>query len=301
MDYSDIRIFMAVAEYGSVSRAAEKLGYVQSNVTARIRSLEKQIGHPLFHRHRRGMTLNPEGRKLLDYGEQMMKLMNEMRKAFEDENDPAGSLLIGSVETVVGLPEILSLYYRQNAKVELSLVTGVTEKLAEEVIAWKLDGAFVSGSTLMPQLEQIPVFEEELVLVCGTNREEAQVVESGIELLHLPLLVFPEGCGYRAKLQQWAHSERIEALRVLEFGTLETILGTVVAGLGITLVPRAAVDKLEREGLVRLFSIPKPYRNVSVVYIRRVDAYLGEAERKFIQVIQEVRERRMEAAELLKP
>ena len=296
MDFSDIRIFMAVAEYESVSKAAEELGYVQSNVTARIRSLEQEIGHPLFHRHRRGMTLNAEGRKLRAYGEQMTKLMNEMKKAFEDENDPAGSLLIGSVETVVGLPDILSLYYRQNTKVDLSLVSGVTETLIEDVLAWKLDGAFVSGPIDAQQMDQVPVFEEELVLVCSTNREEAQQVDSVEELLHLPLLVFPTGCGYRAKLQQWMQTQRIAPSKVMEFGTLETIIGTVIAGLGITLVPRASVARYEREGQVRLFQIPEPYRHVSVVYVRRGDAYMGEAERRFLQTIEEVRERRMETA-----
>ncbi|MGZ9583470.1 LysR family transcriptional regulator [Paenibacillus marinisediminis] len=293
MDFSDIHIFMSVAEHGSVSRAAEELGYVQSNVTARIRSLEQEIGHPLFHRHRRGMTLNAEGRKLMMYGDQMMKLMNEMRKAFQNENDPAGQLLIGSVETVVDLPDILSLFHRRNTKVDLSLLTGVTEKLTEDVLGWKLDGAFVTGPVVTPQIDQVPVFEEELVLVCGTNREESLRARSGEELLHLPLLVFPKGCGYRAKLQLWMQAERIAPHKVMEFGTLETILGTVVAGLGITLVPRAAVDKLEREGAVRLFPIPKPYQAVSVVYIRRIDAYMGEAERKFLQTIAEIRERRI--------
>nr|WP_275444770.1 LysR family transcriptional regulator [Paenibacillus sp. ACRRX] len=285
---SDIHIFKAVAEQGSVSRAAEQLGYVQSNVTARIRTLEQEIGHPLFHRHRRGMTLNAEGRKLLVYAERMLLLITEMRKAFQNPEDPSGSLLIGSVETVVGLPDILSLYHRKYAKVDLSLMTGVTEKLIEEVLELKLDGAFVSGPIQEPNIEQHPVFEEELVLVCSTNRDELAQLRDVRELLHLPLLVFRQGCGYRAKLRQWMQAERVTPHKVMEFGTLETIIGTVVAGLGITLVPRAAVEKLEREGLVKLYTIPEQFRYVSVLYIRRMDAYLGEVERKFMETIHEV-------------
>ncbi|WP_028546030.1 LysR family transcriptional regulator [Paenibacillus taiwanensis] len=288
MDLSDIHIFKAVAEQGSVSRAAEQLGYVQSNVTARIRTLEQEIGHPLFHRHRRGMTLNAEGRKLLVYAERMLLLISEMRKAFQNPEDPSGSLLIGSVETVVGLPDILSLYHRKYAKVDLSLMTGVTEKLIEEVLELKLDGAFVSGPIHEPNIEQHPVFEEELVLVCSTSRDELSQLRDVRELLHLPLLVFRQGCGYRAKLRQWMQAERVTPHKVMEFGTLETIIGTVVAGLGITLVPRAAVEKLEREGLVKLYTIPEQFRYVSVLYVRRMDAYLGEVERKFMETIDEV-------------
>ncbi|MCQ6557441.1 LysR family transcriptional regulator [Paenibacillus mendelii] len=293
MNIGDIRIFMAVVEQGSVSRAAEQLGYVQSNVTARIRSLEQEIGRPLFHRHRRGMTLNVEGRKLVTYGQQLMRLMSEMNKAFQDEDDPAGSLRIGLVETVVGLPDILSAYYRQYKQVELSIVTDVSGRLMEDVLDWKLDGAFIAGPVDVPILEQVPVFEEELVLVCGTIREESHTVQTGRELLGLPMLVFNQGCGYRARLQRWALEEGLPPLKIMEFGTLETIIGTVVAGLGVTLVSRASVEKLEREGSVRLFAIPEPYRHISFIYIRRSDAYLGEAERKFIQLISETKRSKM--------
>lgn len=293
MDVSDIHIFMAVVEHGSVSRAAEEMGYVQSNVTARIRLLEQEIGHPLFHRHRRGMMLNAEGRKLLYYAERMTQLMNEMRKAFQDTDDPAGSLLIGSVETVVGLPDILSLFYQKYSKVDLSLVTGVTEKLTEEVLEYRLDGAFVSGPVTAANVEQHPVFDEELVLVCGRGVMEGQMRADHVrELLHRPLLVFRKGCGYRAKLEEWLQQEGISPTKVMEFGTLETIIGTVVAGLGITVVPRAAISKLEEEGALRVFRIPRPFNKVSVVYIRRGDAYLGEAERRFMETIEEIRTRR---------
>ncbi|UVI33639.1 LysR family transcriptional regulator [Paenibacillus spongiae] len=288
MNIGDIRIFMAVVEHGSVSRAAEELGYVQSNVTARIRSLEQEIGRPLFHRHRRGMTLNVEGRKLVTYGEQLLRLMNEMNKAFQDGDDPAGLLRIGLVETVVGLPDILSAYHRRYKQVDLNLAIGVSGRLIEDVLEWKLDGAFVAGPVDAPILDQVPVFEEELVLVCGTVREEAHAARSGRELLDLPMLVFNQGCGYRARLQRWVQSEGLAPMKIMEFGTLETIIGTVVAGLGVTVLSRASVEKLEREGLVRLFDIPEPYRHVSFIYIRRSDAYLGEAERKFIQTISEL-------------
>lgn len=285
MDVSDIRIFMAVARLGSVSKAANELGYVQSNITARIRSIEQEIGRPLFHRHRRGMTLNVEGRKLLTYGDKLLKLMNEINHAFQDENDPSGTLKIGLVEGVPGLPDLLSVFHRNFKKVDLSIVSGVSEDLIEEVLEWKLDGALVAGPVHVPYIDQIPLFEDEIVLVCGTSREESRQIQSVEELLHLPFLVFKEGCRFRAGLQKWAYAEGIAPLKKMEFGTLETILGTVIAGLGVTLLSRTPMKKLEKEGLVRLFQIPEEYRHVSFVYIRRSDAYLGEAERRFINTV----------------
>ncbi|MFQ6390512.1 LysR family transcriptional regulator [Priestia aryabhattai] len=292
MEVEDIRIFMAVAEYGSVSLAADKLGYVQPNVTARIRSLERKIGHPLFHRHRRGMTLNVEGRKLLTYGEQMMRLMDEIHKAFQDERNLVGSLCIGLVETVVGFPEIISSYHNKYKNVDISLESGVSTQLIEKVLKFQLDGAFVAEPVNVSMLDQIPAFDEEIVLVCSANANEngKEQIQSARELLHLPFILFNEGCQYRERVQQWLKEEQIVSPKIMEFATLETIMGTVVSGLGVTLIARSLAERYEREGLVQLFSIPEPYRNLRIVYVRRSDSYLGVTEREFIKIISEVRE-----------
>lgn len=124
MEISDLRIFQAVAELGSVSKAAKELNYVQSNVTARIQQMELKLGTELFYRHRRGMSLNPEGKKLLGYTQKILAMMEEMKLAFQDEEDPSGPLLVGSVETVSCLPDILSAYHKKYPRVDLSLMTG---------------------------------------------------------------------------------------------------------------------------------------------------------------------------------
>ncbi|MGH6886252.1 MAG: LysR family transcriptional regulator, partial [Geminicoccales bacterium] len=67
MDAADLKVFEAVARLGGMNRAAAELHTVQSNVTARIRTLEARLGTPLFQRHSRGVTLTAAGRRLLPY------------------------------------------------------------------------------------------------------------------------------------------------------------------------------------------------------------------------------------------
>ena len=67
MEFSSLQIFLAVAREGGVSKAAQKLNYVQSYVTARIRKLEEELGASLFHRRPRGMSLTPAGEVLVQY------------------------------------------------------------------------------------------------------------------------------------------------------------------------------------------------------------------------------------------
>jgi DNA-binding transcriptional LysR family regulator len=87
-------------------------------------------------------------------------------------------------------------------------------------------------------------------------------------------------------LEAWYRDQNITPQRVLEFGTLETILQSVVAGLGITFVPRSAVAHLLDRGKIRSYSLPDAYSKIKTVFIRRADAYLTSTMEKFIETIE---------------
>lgn len=279
MELRDLRVFRAVAENGSISGAAKELNYVQSNVTARIQSLENKLQTPLFYRQSRGMILNSEGKRLLIYANKILTMVDEMMETFQDPDHPRGSLHIGSVETVVKLPSILSRYHHQFPQVGLSMVTGVTSHLINEVVEGNLDGAFVIAPVQHPQLKQEIVCEEELVLIA--NAQSTSIEEVKTE----PLLVFGAGCAYRARLRQWLEAEGFSPRQEMEFGTLETILGSVVAGLGITLVPQLTVKHLAEEGAIRCYPIPKQYSKITTLFIYRSGAYMTNALSKFVETI----------------
>lgn len=280
MEIKDLEIFQMVAEKGTISEAAKKLGYVQSNVTMRIQKLEDEMNTPLFNRHRRGMSLTPEGKKLLTYSKKILRLSDEMKKAVQSKEEPSGKLDIGTVETVIQLPQILSSFIKRYKNVDLSLFTGVTETLEEEVLHHKLDGAFVTESDFHPDLVSHEVFREELVLISDTRTVALE------ELKEKPFLCFSEGCGYRARLEAWYRDQNITPQKVLEFGTLETILQSVAAGLGVTFVPRSAVTQLVRNGQIHDYTLPDQYSKIKTVFIRRADAYLTSTMEKFIETIE---------------
>ncbi|WP_156291060.1 LysR family transcriptional regulator [Oceanobacillus salinisoli] len=281
MEIKDLLIFQSVARNGSISKAAEELCYVQSHVTARIKSLESHLQTQLFHRHSRGTTLNSEGKKLLAYTEKILFMLDNMTEAFQDSDSPSGTLEIGTVETVMKLPTILSAYHRNYPKVDLSLRTGVSEELIGQVLQCKLDGAFVTGFGKHPDMEQVEVFQEKLVLI--SDNQEADFND----LKNKPLLVFNSGCSYRERLVEWLRDEGVINPKVMEFGTLETILGSVISGLGISLIPQSTVNKLELMGAIQCHEIPPNYSNISTVFIRRADSYLTNTMEKFIETINE--------------
>lgn len=284
MEFKDLEIFQLVAEKGTVTEVAKELNYVQSNITSRIQKLEAELNTSLFNRHRRGMVLTPEGKKLLSYSQKILLLNAEMKRAVLNENEPVGKLEIGTVETVYHLPNIISSYLKKYKSVELSLISGVTEKLKEEVLLHKLDGAFVTESIDHPDLISYEVFDEELVLISAMQNLSME------QLQDEPFLCFKKGCGYRARLEKWYENQKVKPRKVLEFGTLETILRSVAMGLGVSFVPRSAVAHLEKTGEIMCHQLPATYSQVKTVFIRRRDSYLTATIEKFIETIEHNRD-----------
>src|ERR1700710_3322396 len=101
MDLSDLSIFSAVVREGSVTRAAESLHRVQSNVTTRIRQLEEDLSVALFIREGKRLHLAPAGQVLLGYAERLLALAEEARGAVHDEQ-PRGTFRLGAVENTAG-------------------------------------------------------------------------------------------------------------------------------------------------------------------------------------------------------
>lgn len=165
MELADLRFFEAVARLGGMTRAAEELHTVQSNVTARVRALEKCLGAKLFERHSGGVTLTEAGRRLLPYAQRISRLLRDAARAARDDGTPQGTLTIGSLETTaaVRLAPVLAEYARAHPQVDLIVSPGTTCELVTAVLQGSIDGAFVCGPVLDPELDQQQMFREELV------------------------------------------------------------------------------------------------------------------------------------------
>lgn len=277
----DLIIFETVASKGSFSQAAQALNYVQSNITSRIQKLEQTLDTKLFIRHQKGITLTNEGEKLLTYAKKILSLVDEMKWIASNETSPTGKLDIASVETVIQLPLILSKYVKKYKDVDLTLSTGVSAELKHKVLQYELDGAFVTKSENIEDddLHMIEVFHETLVIITSKSQNSFE------EIMTLPLIRFSDGCGYREKLDEYLSDHNIMPTKVMELGTLETTLGSVISGLGIAYVPYAAVKEYESKGLIRCYPLPKKYSHITTVFIYRNDDYMTPALQTFIDTV----------------
>lgn len=277
MDIKDLRIFKMVAELGSVSQAAVQLNYVQSNVTARIKQLEAELHTELFFRHKRGMILNSEGKRLLEYAEEILERCDKIKREFLNQHSPLGILHLGIVETMISLPGILSSFIDKHPNVNMDLQVGVSENLCQEVVNFKLDGAFVTGPVKHPFIDSCEVFREELIIA---TKNPSFAIEDAAKI---PLLLFNKGCRYRERLEGWLKEEGVVPQKIMQFGTFDTIIGSVAAGIGMTIVPRSSVSTLLQEGKLKGYQVPEPFNEISTVFIHRKDTYITNTLQLFIR------------------
>src|SRR5581483_6058720 len=204
VELTDLQTFSAVARTGGITRAAEELNTVQSNVTQRVKALEAEIGTALFERHSRGMTLTGAGRRLLPYAQRMAALSREAMLAARDDGEPKGPLAIGSMETTaaVRLPALLAEFHRRLPAVRLTLKTATTADLVAAVLDGALDGAFVAGPIEHADLTATLAFREELVLVSAKRFNNLAALRAGTAESGPTALVFRTGCTYRQRLEQ---------------------------------------------------------------------------------------------------
>jgi DNA-binding transcriptional LysR family regulator len=262
MELVALRTFQAVVEEGGILAASRKLNTVQSNVTSRIRRLEEELGAELFFRKGRGLELAPSGRVLLDYARRMLLLERQTSTAVRQVGEGTGELRIGTMETFAALhlPKALKAVKTRHPQLELRVLTDTSSALIEKVLAHKIDCAFVGGPVLHPDIQFDELVIEELV----------QISAKGANPALQPLILFREGCAYRARAIAWQRASGHIVADAMEFGTLEGILGCVSVGLGWTLMPRRVVEQSLHAADLAIVSVPDNISRVptGMIYLR---------------------------------
>jgi len=255
IDLESLLIFRTVVDEGGVIRAAEKLHRVPSNVTTRIRQLEAYLGVRLFRKEGRSLGLSAEGQTLLNYAVRLLRLADEAVDELRTGR-PQGSFRLGSLESTAGsrLAPVLSRYHADNPGVVVELVTGTTAAMLTRVMNFEIEAAFVSEPFTATELQALPVFEEELVLI--TPRGVPKVAGAR-DLGRLTMIAFAHGCSYRKRLDEWLGEQDMMSARVLEFGSYQGMIACVAAGTGFAVVPKSLLDALQATDKVNQHRLPQ--------------------------------------------
>lgn len=282
MDAADLRVFEAVARLGGINRAAAELNTVQSNVTNRIRLLEENLGTRLFERLSRGVALTPAGRRLLPYAHGVRDLLEAARRAVADDGVPRGQLTIGTLETTAALrvTPLIATYLAAYPEVELVLRTGTTGELIDHVLDRRVEGAFVCGPAHHPELVEEKFYREELVVLAPPAVRD---LAAFLRKPETKMVVLRASCSYRQRLEEILARRGVVGMRMLEFGTLEAIVGCISAGLGLTLLPRDLIGTIWKADRVSVHPLRQRDAMVDTVFVRRRDGQVSSALEAFLQ------------------
>ncbi len=261
MDSSLLKVFVEVARENSITKAANKLNFAQSNVTSRIKQLEKSLGFSLFHRVPKGVILSKEGEKLYPYAIEIVKKV-ELATFSMKNIDNQEHLIIGSTEsnaTTRIVPFLVQLH-SDFPNMSLELITNTTREITKELLDYKVDIAFISGIPKNSELIVLNTVNEDIVIVEPKNGNAPNI-----------FLSFKNGCAYNEFGQNYLKNSSNENFKTLEFGNYEIILGCVKAAMGKSLLPLSIVKKHQYENDLKITNLPKELVNMPTCLVCRKD------------------------------
>jgi DNA-binding transcriptional LysR family regulator len=286
MQINDLLIFQAAAEYGSFTKAAAATNTGQSNVTARIKSLEAEFNARLFHRTSRTITLTEAGEELLRTTKEIILLLDTTRKSISGEDMAVkGTVKIGCIHTTAALrvPGILQSFSEEYPEVEFKLQTGTTSSLIKAVLACQLDGAFVAGDIADDRLLAQPVISEELGIVTSSLVSSYDQLRNGKK--KLKLIVFNDGCSYRKHFESIIKEWELNQVSLIEMDTLEGIINAIENNIGITLLPIELIKRHYKYKAVKVFPLPEEFSRMTTIFIKRKDSSSSTAYQKFLDLL----------------
>jgi DNA-binding transcriptional LysR family regulator len=269
----DLIVFLEVVRAGSLTRAAVRLHTVQSNVTARMKSLEHALGVPLLARHARGVRPTPAGEAALVFARRADALLDDLRFTFGHPARTAAKLRLGAIETVAAthLPVVVAGFGRQHPQVDVSVQTASSAALLGLLKDGALDVVFVSRPAKAAGLREQVAFRDELVVVAppALGPLPTLLAAAGPPI---KVLVQRLGCSYTDRLLTHIGQTSTRTYRLHEVGTLEGILGFVEAGVGIAAMPRAFASSLARGRKIRLGALPRALSRLETYVVAPVEA-----------------------------
>ncbi len=272
-----LQVFYTVAKLLSFTKAADTLHMTQPAVTFQVRQLEEHFNTRLFDRTHNRVTLTEAGRKAYEYAEEIFELYAEMENSVKElTGDVSGALTLGASTTIAEymLPSLLSGFTKKYPNIQLRLKVSNTEGIVSMIENSMIDLGIVEGPVTNKNLLVEVCRIDRLVVIVPPEHELAdQESISMDELMCYPFICREEGSGTRDVILDYMTKMGLDKNNLnicLELGSPESIKGAVEAGMGVSIVSRATIEKeLKLTTLSKLNLDPQLERAFSFVRQRQ--------------------------------
>jgi DNA-binding transcriptional LysR family regulator len=289
MDLLQLEHFLAVAEEGSFTRAAERVFRTQPAVSQSVKKLETEIGVPLFARDLPDLTLTEAGASLLEYARRILKLRDDAVKQVGRLQDlDTGHLTIAAHESaaVYLLPGPLRRYFRQFPQIKVGIFRGRLEEIPRQVMDREIDVGFVKAEPAFHGVKSAVVNSDDMILIASPRHPFASRGRLQVKDLDNEPFVLHHLCNStEQKILRLFEANGTRCNIAAELWSFENVTYFVQQDIGLAIVPRVTVlQELAAGTLVRIpvegLDIPR-----KTLMVFRDRGYMSDSAQQFIDVM----------------
>ncbi len=290
MELYQLRYFMAVAESGNFTKAAQRCFISQPSLSQQILNLEEEFGQQLFHRLGRKAVLTEAGKTLVAGAQRILSEADHTLAALKNDPLLGPEVHVGAIQTVAPffMPAVLAYCSANSVRLRLHTHEDFRRSLIEEVYNGKLDWALVSMPLHEPRLQVEILYSEPLWLAVGATHPLARAGQiSFADLRNETFILLGEASTLASQIQRYCGEHDFEPRIEHRCGQLATVKAFAAMGLGVSVLPQSARSATDPEGLVfRKFTGIAPSRDIALV--RHPGRHLGQGAGLFADIARAV-------------
>ena len=257
--FRQLRVFVEVAQQGSMLRAAENLHLTPPAVSMQVKEIESQIGLALFDRHGRQVSLSTAGEYFLVHAKRLLANLKEAENAMARfKRLEHGVLTIGLVSTAkYFVPRLLARFHEEHPGVEVRLrVVGNREQLVKLMEAGEVDLSIMGRPPKEIATRAEAFAAHPMVFVCPPGHPLLSIGHAPVVALDgYPFIVREHGSGTRAAMEAFFAEHRFEPRISMEMSSNETIKQAVMAGMGLSFLSLHTIGLEVRSGLMHVLDV----------------------------------------------
>ena len=294
MDFPQLEAFLEAASRGSFRRAADALYLSQPSVSARVQTLEDEVGVALFHRTARGVRLTEMGQVFLPFAQRSMETLRRGREVLESVRQVSAGILNMATARVIGtyvLPETLQKFQRLYPETNLHIKVGGSSDVLQMVVDEEVQLG-LARFMQHPDVDALHLYDEEAVLVVHPDHPFAKTgVAAMFAVAQEPLILYDPGdpgSSYFQFINRVCRDAGVTPKVEMNLDSVEAAKNMVQLGLGISFLPRSGVRRELESGTLTLIDVAEvpPVLLPTYVLLRRGQQH-GPVVIAFLNLLQE--------------
>lgn len=291
MNIRHFKTFKSIIEEGNFSNTAKKLGYTQSTVTSQIQQLEQELSIKLFEKIGRNMVLTALGKELIPYTNELLDTVKKIESIGKHGDKITGELKIAVAESLMSykLQNVLSLFKEKAPNVKLSIISLNCLAIKNILSKGEIDlGLMYDVGSQNDILITNKLADFTLALICSPLLEENKFdFFKQNQEINTSLIINESESVYRKIIEDYFCGNEIFLNNTIELGSIEAIKRCVASNLGISFLPRFAVEEELENGRLKELEVGCSNSKITAIYAYHKNKWITPAMSLFMQLVKE--------------